>query len=215
MVSMRMQGTVARPRSFAASTRQWPARMREPGFLSDVLQLSQSDPEAAPRLIGRLSELAGQAGRTGVGRRPGGAPAADRPGRVLPVRAARDGELRAAEGGGGRGGRRPCPLRLPAVPGGRAAAAAATRTGTAHRAPRCGRTGAEAGPAARAEADRGAHLVADYIDVDQGLSLSAIARRAGANVGDARARCSSRSWLPIWLRRSSTAPSRSLSPPSD
>ena len=27
MVSMRMQGTVAMPRSFAASTRQWPARM--------------------------------------------------------------------------------------------------------------------------------------------------------------------------------------------
>ena len=134
------------------------ARLREPGFLSEVLQFSQSAPEAAPRLIGRHLGVGGPARRTGVGRRPGGAPAADCPGRALPVRAARDGELRAAEGGAGRGGRRPCPLRLPAVPGGRAAAAAATRTGTAHRAPGRGRTGAEAGPAARAEADRGAHL---------------------------------------------------------
>ena len=34
------------------------ARLREPGFLSEALQLSQSAPEAAPGLIGRLSELA-------------------------------------------------------------------------------------------------------------------------------------------------------------
>ena len=109
--------------------------------------------------------VGGPARRTGVGRRPGGAPAADCPGRALPVRAARDGELRAAEGGAGRGGRRPCPLRLPAVPGGRAAAAAATRTGTAHRAPGCGRAGAEAGPAAPAEADRGATCVPPTISI--------------------------------------------------
>ena len=38
------------------------ARLREPGFLSDVLQLSQSAPEAAPRLIGRISELADRLG---------------------------------------------------------------------------------------------------------------------------------------------------------
>ena len=34
------------------------ARLREPGFLSDVLQFSQSAPEAAPRHIGRISEWA-------------------------------------------------------------------------------------------------------------------------------------------------------------
>ena len=59
----------------------------------------------------------------------------NRPGRALPVRAAGEGELRAAQADAGRDLRRPCPLRLPAVPGGRAAAAAAPRTGTAHRAP--------------------------------------------------------------------------------
>ena len=34
------------------------ARLREPGFLSEVLSCSQSAPEAAPRLIARISELA-------------------------------------------------------------------------------------------------------------------------------------------------------------
>ena len=34
------------------------ARLREPGFLSEVLRLSSSAPEASSRLIGRISELA-------------------------------------------------------------------------------------------------------------------------------------------------------------
>ena len=34
------------------------ARLREPGFLSEVLRFSQSAPEASTRLIGRISELA-------------------------------------------------------------------------------------------------------------------------------------------------------------
>ena len=38
------------------------ARLREPDFLSEVLQFSQSAPEAAPRLIGRISELADRLG---------------------------------------------------------------------------------------------------------------------------------------------------------
>ena len=38
------------------------ARLREPGFLSEVLQFSQSAPEAATRLIGRISELADRLG---------------------------------------------------------------------------------------------------------------------------------------------------------
>ena len=89
------------------------------------------------------------AGCTGVGRRSGGAAAADYPGRALPVRTAGGGEPRAAERDAGRAVRRSSPLRLPALHGGRAAAAAAPRTGTAHRAPGRGRAGAEAGPAAR------------------------------------------------------------------
>ena len=59
------------------------------------------------------------------------------------------------------------------------------------------------------------YVLADYLDADQGLSLSAIARRAGANVGDVSRSLQLRSLRRTWSRRSSTAPSRSPSPPSD
>ena len=160
------------------------ARLREPGFLSEVLQLSQSAPEASTRLISRLSELADRLGA------PASAVGLEAL-RLLIVRVELSrSELRATASF----------ERLKETPDAAAVFPALfdfpsfmvvaplrlQRRGPELRirAAGRGRTGTEAGPAARAEADRGAHLVADYFDADQGLSLSAIARRAGANVGD-------------------------------
>ena len=65
-----------------------------------------------------------------------------------------------------------------------AAAAAAARTGTAHRAPGRGRAAAEPDPLLVQKLIEARTRVADYLDPDHGLSLSAIARRAGVHVGD-------------------------------
>ena len=134
----------------AAVGRAVAARLRDPELQSAVLRGSPSASEASARLIARMAQLADrlEAPASAAGREA--LAAADRPGRALPVRAAGDGELPAAEGDAGRGVHRPCPLRGPALPGGRAAAAAASRTGTAPRAAGRGRAGAEARPAAGA-----------------------------------------------------------------
>ena len=58
------------------------------------------------------------------------------------------------------------------------------RTGTAHRAAGRGRAGAKPDPLLVRRLIEARARVADYLDPDQGLSLSAIARRAGVHVGD-------------------------------
>ena len=159
-------------------------RLREPGFLSDVLQLSQSAPEAAPRLIGRISELADRldAPASAVGLEAL---------RLLIVRVELSrSELRATASF----------ERLKEAPD-----AAAVVPALFDFPPflvvaplRLQRRGPELrivlqGPAAPSPKPDPLLLrrlieartwVADYLDADQGLSLSAIARRAGANVGD-------------------------------
>ena len=120
------------------------ARLREPGFLSEVLRSSPAAAEASSRLIGRISEFADRL---------------DAPASTAGLEAMRllitrveltRSELRAevsfeAAGRDNWSAVRGCfPLRHPAVPGGRPAAPAAPWTGTAHRAPGRGRAGAEA-----------------------------------------------------------------------
>ena len=120
------------------------ARLREPGFLSEVLHFSQSAPEASTRLIGRISELADRldAPASAAGREAM---------RLLITRVELSrSELRAEvslerlDETMDASSVDACLVRLPALHRGRAAAAAAPRTGAAHRAPGRGRAGAEA-----------------------------------------------------------------------
>ena len=57
--------------------------------------------------------------------------------------------------------------------------------------------------------------VADYLDPDQDLTVSGIARRAGANVGDVSRSLQLAFLAPDLVEAFSTAPSLSPSPPSD
>ena len=160
------------------------ARLREPGFLSDVLQLSQSAPEAAPRLIGRISELADRLGA------PASAVGLEAL-RLLIVRVELSrSELRATASF----------ERLKEAPDAAAVVPAlfdfppflvVAPLRLQRRGPelRIVLQGAAAPPP---QPDpllvrrliEARTWVADYLDPEQGLSLSAIARRAGANVGD-------------------------------
>ena len=85
----------------AAVGRAVAARLRDPELQSAVLRCSPSASEASARLIARMAQLADRldAPASAAGREA--LAAADRPGRALPVRAAGDGELRAAEGDDG------------------------------------------------------------------------------------------------------------------
>ena len=141
----------------AAVGRAVAARLRDPELQSAVLRGSPSASEASARLIARMAQLADRldapasaAGREALGLL------------IARVELSRS-ELRATASFQRLKETRdaapidPAPLRGPALPGGRAAAAAAPRTGTAPRAAGRGRAGAEARPAAGAQADRGAH----------------------------------------------------------
>ena len=160
------------------------ARLREPGFLSEVLRFSPSAPEASSRLIGRISELAD---RLDAPASAAGLEAI----RLLIIRVELSrSELRATASF----------ERLKETPD-----AASVVPALFDFPPflvvaplRLQRRGPElrivlqgaAAPAPKPDPLLVRRLieartwVADYLDPDQGLTVSAIARRAGANVGD-------------------------------